>query len=223
MTRIAFAWVFFIPERQVFMNNLWYVLLLGVVLALDAVTVSITNGIVESKMRLTKVFLIALFYAFFQFLMPVIGYYASGFLESFIRDWAHWVSFSFLLIVGGKMILDSVKEMRGEGEEREEHGETLTLGKLTMQAIATSIDALAIGITMLACEAQGELYANVWIDSLVIGAVTFLLCFFAVLLGRAAGGKIKVPSAAQLIGGIVLVLLGLKILLQGLKVLPQGF
>ena len=86
MTRIAFAWVFFIPERQVFMNNLWYVLLLGVVLALDAVTVSITNGIVESKMRLTKVFLIALFYAFFQFLMPVIGYYASGFLESFIKS-----------------------------------------------------------------------------------------------------------------------------------------
>ncbi len=206
------------------MQTFWYILLVGVVLALDAIAVSITDGIVECKMKQRKVLLIALFFAVFQFAMPVIGYFASSLLEDFIAKFAHWISFILLLIVGGKMIVESVKEMREKDENPKcDLDAKLTVGELTVQAIATSIDALAVGITMLACEATGNLYANVWIDGAIIGVVTFILCVIAVNLGKYAGSKIKVPSAAQLVGGAVLVLIGVKILLEGLGVLNMGF
>lgn len=204
------------------MQNIFYILLIGVTLAVDAFTVSVTNGISERGMKLRKVFLIAFFYGAFQFIMPVIGYYASNFLSFFIEKISHWVSFAILALIGGKMVFDSVKEICG-GENTEREKNKLTIGKLTVQAIATSIDALAIGVSMLACETNGELYANVWIDSAIIGVITFILCLIAVLLGKFAGEKIKVPAVSQLVGGIVLILLGLKILLQGLGVINIGF
>jgi len=207
------------------MQSLWYILLVGVVLSVDAFTVGVTNGITESKMGLKKVFLIAFFYGAFQFMMPVIGYYLGDLLSFFIEKVSHWVAFTLLLIVGGKMIIDSVREIvadkKGGKEEKKES--VLTVGKLAMQAVATSIDALAIGVTMLACETEGELYLNVWADSAIIGCTTFILCTIAVLLGKFAGDKIKVPAVAQIVGGAVLILLGLKILLQGLGVINLSF
>lgn len=206
------------------MNSFWYILLLGVVLSLDAITVGITNGVVESGMRMRKVFMIAFFYGAFQFLMPVVGYYASSLLEVFIKEISHWVSFAFLLIVGGKMVFDGIKEMILKEDKREGEAKAkLTVGKLALQAVATSIDALAVGVSMLACAAEGNLFANVWIDGALIGCTTFLLCFGAVLLGKYAGSKIAVPSLAQPVGGVVLILLGVKILLQGLGVIDIGF
>jgi len=208
------------------MNSLWYILLVGIALSIDAFTVSITNGIVESKMRLKKVLLISFFYGAFQFLMPVTGYFLSSTLEAFIKNVAHWISFALLLFIGGKMIIDGIRDTvaQKKGEDNAvEEAKPLTLPKLAMQAVATSIDALAVGITMLACEAVGELYANVWIDSAIIGVTTFILCTGGVLIGKFAGSKIKVPSAAGIVGGAVLVLLGVKILLQGLGVIDLGF
>lgn len=208
------------------MQSLWYILLVGVVLSLDAFTVGITNGISESGMKFKKTVLIALFYGVFQFFMPIVGYFAGSVLSEFIEKVAHWVSFLLLLLIGGKMIVDSVKDMlesdKSDGGEEKKERE-LSVGKLTVQAVATSIDALAIGITMLACEVSGELFANVWIDSAIIGVITFVLCLIAVNLGKFAGSKIKVPAASQIIGGAVLVLLGVKILLQGLGIINIGF
>lgn len=207
------------------MNSWWYILLVGVALSVDAFTVSITNGIVESKMKLKKVLLISFFYGAFQFLMPVTGYFLSSTLEAFIKNVAHWISFALLLFIGGKMVIDGIKATfsREKNSDTAEGAKPLTLPKLAMQAVATSIDALAVGITMLACEAVGELYANIWIDSAIIGVTTFALCTGGVLIGKFAGSKIKVPSAAGIVGGAVLILLGVKILLQGLGVIDLGF
>lgn len=219
--------LFIFIERFIFMNSIWYILLVGVALSVDAFTVSVTNGIVESKMSFKKVLLIALFYGAFQFLMPVTGYFLSSTIEVFIKNVAHWISFALLLFVGGSMIFDGIKETirsrSGTDKKEAEEAKPLTLPRLSLQAVATSIDALAVGITMLACEAADELFANVWIDAAIIGVTTFCLCVGGVMLGKCAGNKIKVPSAAGMVGGGVLILLGLKILLQGLGVIDLGF
>lgn len=208
------------------MQSLWYILLVGVVLSLDAFAVGVTNGIAESGMSFKKTALIALFYGLFQFLMPLIGYFAGSILSEFIEKVAHWVSFVLLVLIGGKMIADSVKDMieskKSDGNENRNES-VLSVGRLTLQAVATSIDAMAIGVTMLACEVSGELFANVWIDSAIIGIITFVLCLIAVNLGKFAGSKIKVPAASQIVGGAVLILLGVKILLQGLGIINMGF
>jgi len=203
------------------MGSLWEILLVGIALSVDAFTVSITNGVVESKMSVKKVLLIAFFYGAFQFLMPVTGYFLSSTIEAFIKNVAHWISFALLLFIGGKMILDGIKDMverKKNGDESAPTGELkpLTIPRLAVQAVATSIDALAVGITMLACEAVGDLFLNVWIDSAIIGVTTFVLCTGGVMLGKFAGSKIKVPSAAGIAGGAVLVLIGVKILVEGL-------
>lgn len=210
------------------MGSIWSVLLVGLALSVDAFTVSITNGVVESKMSFKKVLLIAFFYGAFQFLMPVAGYFLSSTIEAFIKNVAHWISFALLFIIGAKMIFDGARDVvkkkkEGESAETETELKPLTLPKLAVQAVATSIDALAVGITMLACEAVGELFLNVWIDSAIIGVTTFVLCTGGVMLGKFAGSKIKVPSAAGIAGGAVLVLIGVKILLQGLGVIDFGF
>jgi len=209
------------------MGSLWEILLVGLALSVDAFTVSITNGVVESKMRFKKVLLIAFFYGAFQFLMPVTGYFLSSTLEAFIKNVAHWISFALLFIIGAKMIIDGIRDIvahKKEGDKAEtEELKPLTIPRLAVQAVATSIDALAVGITMLACEAVGDLFLNVWIDSAIIGVTTFVLCTGGVMLGKIAGSKIKVPSAAGIAGGAVLVLIGVKILLQGLGVINFGF
>lgn len=209
------------------MGSIWSVLLVGLALSVDAFTVSVTNGVVESKMSFKKVLLIAFFYGAFQFLMPVTGYFLSSTIEAFIKNVAHWISFALLFIIGAKMIIDGARDIVKHKKEGENAvaGELkpLTVPRLALQAVATSIDALAVGITMLACEAVGELFLNVWIDSAIIGVTTFVLCTGGVMLGKFAGSKIKVPSAAGIVGGAVLVLIGVKILLQGLGVIDLGF
>lgn len=209
------------------MGSIWSVLLVGLALSVDAFTVSVTNGVVESKMSFKKVLLIAFFYGAFQFLMPVTGYFLSSTIEAFIKNVAHWISFALLFIIGAKMIIDGARDIIKHKKEGENAAagelKPLTVPRLALQAVATSIDALAVGITMLACEAVGELFLNVWIDSAIIGVTTFVLCTGGVMLGKFAGSKIKVPSAAGIVGGAVLVLIGVKILLQGLGVIDLGF
>ena len=200
----------------------WEILLVSVALAMDACAVAMTNGMTATKMPLRRQCTVGLFFGFFQFLMLLIGYFITGvladaFLETF-QSISAWISFALLAFLGGKMIIEAIKEMR-ECRFRDD-GECvcqtrLTLGKLTVQAIATSIDALAVGVTlqMASISAHG-LALGAWGATLTIGIVTFVLSFLAVSIGKLMGDKLA--NKAGLFGGLVLVGIGLKILLESL-------
>ena len=197
-------------------------LLMAVALAMDACAVSMTNGMTAKKWRTSNVFIIALFFGVFQGAMPLIGYYITDLLAGGLREFFEMASSIIACILlsflGGKMIFDAIKEMRGGddcGCEEGCIGECLNYGRLTLQAVATSIDALAVGVTLrMAQMNEGGLALGVFGSVGAIGAMTFVLCVGAVYLGRAIGNKLA--DKAGLAGGIVLVGIGIKLLIEGL-------
>jgi putative Mn2+ efflux pump MntP len=198
------------------------VILTGIALAMDACAVSMTNGMTAKKLKPSQALMIALFFGVFQALMPLIGYFianlvASNFMEVF-ETASSVIAFVLLAFLGGKMIVDAVKEMTSKCPcECEEGciGEKISYGKLTVQAVATSIDALAVGVTlsMLQLTEKGLAW-GVFGSVGAIGLVTFALCIGAVFLGKAIGNKLA--DKAGLVGGLVLVAIGVKLLVEGL-------
>jgi putative Mn2+ efflux pump MntP len=205
----------------------WEVLLMSVALAMDACAVAMTNGMCDVKMPVKKALLIGIFFGFFQFLMPLIGYFITGiiadaFLDVFEKISA-WISFGLLAILGGKMVWEGVSEWieRKKEENPQTMGacpyprQELTLKKLTVQAVATSIDALAVGVTLqMAAISETGLALGVWGATGVIGMITLALSFAAVYIGKAIGDKLA--DKAGLLGGLVLLGIGIKILIEGL-------
>lgn len=211
------------------------ILFVGVALAMDACAIAMTNGMTDVKMPWRKTLTIGGFFGFFQFLMPLIGFFVTGVVASaFMATFetiSAWISFVLLVVLGGKMLFESVKEMKEKrcvcSKNQTENGNAiasedcvcvcdgLSLGRLTVQAIATSIDALAVGVTlqMAAISAEG-LALGVWGATLLIGGVTFGLSVAAVYIGKAVGNKLA--DKAELIGGLVLIAIGLKLLIEGL-------
>ncbi len=198
-------------------------LILSCSLAMDASAVSMTNGMTDCKMPVKRALLIGAFFGFFQFLMPVIGYFltdlVAGAFQATFEKIAAWVSFGLLLFLGGKMILDCVLEWRKSkkcedvDEAKLAEGKTcerLPIAKLFTQAIATSIDALAVGVTLCMKAVSGELPLGVWWSTGMIGVVTFALSVGAVYIGKAIGDKLA--GKATLFGGVVLVILAVKML-----------
>ncbi len=198
------------------------VLFTGVALSMDACVVGMTNGMTESKMKLKKILLIALFFGFFQMSMPLIGYYITGIMagafQGTFEKISSWISFILLAFLGGKMIWEFIACQRQvkaieEGETPENNAcavKRIGIGQLCMQAIATSIDALAIGVVM---QLEG-LVLGVWLSTAIIGVTTFFLSIAAVYIGKMVGDKLA--DKAGLFGGVILVAIGLKILLEGL-------
>lgn len=193
--------------------EIWEIVILGVGLSMDAFAVGMTDGMAEPRMRIPKIFLIAGAFGLFQFLMPVLGYYLGSVFTSLVAKIAPWLSFAILAFLGGKMIFDFIMEHRKKGEEPLPAHPTGAV-KLLVQAVATSIDALAVGVTLLAAETSQGLPFHVTLCALVIGAITFALSVAAVLIGKKAGDKFS--DKAQLLGGVILVAIGLKILIEGL-------
>ena len=205
--------------------TIFEIILLGAALAMDACAVSMTNGMLDPKLKPAKALTIGGFFGFFQFLMPLIGFFltsvvASAFFGAFEKI-SSWISFFLLAFLGGKMLWECIRARRERSRQTTEEvaadGATnvLTGGKLLMQAVATSIDALAVGVTLQMATISGDgLALGVWGATLVIGGVTFLLSVGAVYLGRAIGDKLA--DKAGMIGGIVLLAIGVKILLEGL-------
>lgn len=185
----------------------WELLLLGVSLSMDAFAVSMCRGLEMKKFHRGQALIIALFFGGFQALMPMLGYFLGRQFEQYITEWDHWIAFALLAFLGIKMILDGFKK------ETVQDGisEKLDLKGLFVMAIATSIDALAVGITL------GFLEANIWVASSVIGGITFALCVSGVFIGNRIGVKFK--NGAEIFGGVVLVLVGLKILLEHLGII----
>ena len=179
-------------------------LLIAVGLSMDAFAVSVCKGLSVKKVGVKHAALAGLYFGGFQFLMPVIGYLLGFRFESVIENVDHWVAFVLLAFIGGNMI----KESFGKAEELNEDFGVKTM---LLMAIATSIDALAVGITFAFLEVQILPAAG------LIGVTTFLLSFVGIYIGNAFGTRYK--SKAELAGGIILVLIGLKILLEHLGVI----
>lgn len=203
------------------------IILIGVALAMDACAVAMTDGMTDSKMPFWKVLRIGVFFGFFQFAMPVIGYFITGiiadaFMETF-QSISAWISFGLLAFLGGKMLFECISEKIKEKREKGEMDGAGTrscsacqpktgVGKLTLQAIATSIDALAVGVTLQMAAIDGELALGVWGATATIGVVTLLLAIGATYIGKLVGNKLA--DKAGMVGGVVLLGIGLKILIE---------
>ena len=177
------------------------IFLIGVGLSMDAVAVSMTNGMVYRKRGWSQKIWMPIYFGLFQFLMSVLGYYASVFLADVIRRYAGLVIFVILGVIGGKMIRDGIQDPGGEETKVD-----LTHKILFFQAIATSIDAFAVGIGFQAMQIPAVC------PSLLIGATTFGLSFAAIWVGEKFGTMLE--NKAQILGGAILILIGIKSLLS---------
>jgi putative Mn2+ efflux pump MntP len=183
-------------------------ILIAVGLAMDAFAVSICKGLNMKKINYVHGAIIALFFGVFQSLMPLIGWLVGSSFSSYITQFDHWIAFILLVLIGGNMIRESLQEEEEEGEDQEDR---LDYKELFLLAIATSIDALAVGITFAFL--QVEIISSV----LIIGAITFVISFVGVIIGNLFGSKFK--NKAEIVGGIILILIGIKILLEHLNIL----
>ena len=172
-------------------------------LALDAFAVSVASGFTIKQLRVRHALRIALFFGAFQAVMPAIGWLAGLSLRNLITEFDHWIAFILLAFIGGKMIYESFKL-----ESDRKQIDPLRLDVLLMLAIATSIDALAVGVTFAFLNV-----AIVW-PVLIIGLITFGTSFVGVFIGDRFGHIFE--SRIELIGGLILIAIGLKILLEHL-------
>lgn len=179
------------------------IILIGVGLSVDALTVSFTAGVCNKNINITKSIKIALAFAIFQMLMPVVGWFLGDIFASKLQVLDHWVAFSLLSIIGIKMIIDSFK--------KDKECPNFSSNKvLILLAIATSIDALAIGLTL------ALLKINIIIPAIIIGVITFTLCIGGIIVGKKLGDKLgnTIQTKMQILGGVVLIGIGLRILLS---------
>lgn len=185
--------------------GIWELLLLSVGLAMDAFAVSICKGLAMDRITVGRACIPGLWFGGFQGLMPLIGWFLGSRFAAYITAVDHWIAFVLLVIIGGNMVREAVK---GEEEEADS-----SLGFKTMlgMAIATSIDALAVGVTF------AFLSVSILPAVSVIALVTFVISAVGVAIGGVFGAKFQ--SKAQIFGGVILILLGLKILLEGVGVI----
>ncbi len=178
-------------------------LLIAVALAMDAFAVSVAHGVSSRSLRNSGVLRMALSFGLFQAFMPVVGWLAGVSLADVISGVDHWIAFGLLCVVGGKMILDS----RNAGSDRKSGG-ALALAALLVLSVATSIDALAVGLSF------AFLQVAIVTPIIVIGSVTFLLSFVGVSFGNKLGSLFS--GRVEIAGGLILIGIGLKILLEHL-------
>lgn len=200
----------FILGRTVIFMGFAELFLIGVGLSMDAFAVSVCKGLnMREKINYKHAFIIALFFGGFQALMPAIGYFLGRNFEKYITAFDHWIAFGLLAFIGIKMMIDAVKEWNCE--DKAEDNDRLDIKELFMLAVATSIDALAVGITF------AFLQVSIGAAVSIIGVTTFVLSIIGVVIGNKFGSRYK--SKAELAGGIILVLIGLKILLEHLGII----
>lgn len=177
-------------------------IVIGFGLAMDATAVSIGKGLSVKRVELSHVLKVGLWFGGFQALMPIIGYLLATQFASFVVEIDHWIAFGLLLLIGLNMIRETLW-----GEE-EAMDSDFGLRTMALMAIATSIDALAVGVSL------AFVRANIWVAASVIGVVTFTLSALGLYLGRKIGSRLG--SKAGVLGGVVLIIIGVKILIEHL-------
>lgn len=178
------------------------IFLIAVSLAMDAFAVSVSTGIAIPNFKARQAARIGLWCGAFQFFMPLIGWFLGSSVKTYIEFIDHWIAFALLALIGGNMVKEALFD--GDGEAVTD----LTAKRLFLLALATSIDALAVGVTMAFMD------VNILLSAAVIGVVAFVLAMLGGLLGRRLGELFQ--KRATLLGGIVLICIGLKILAEHL-------
>lgn len=181
-------------------------ILLGVGLAMDAFCVSMANGLNEPKMKPGRIGTIAVVFGLFQGLMPLIGWVCIHTVVQYFAAFEKlipWIALGLLSYIGGKMLLDGLRP------EAEETGSSVGLAALLVQGVATSIDALSVGFTIADYDFPAAVLASV-----IIAAVTAVICCAGVIIGKTVGNKIA--GKASIFGGVILILIGIEIFITGL-------
>ena len=181
--------------------------LIAVGLSMDAFAVSICKGLSTQKLKLKHYVIIGAWFGGFQALMPTLGYLLGSTFESYITSFDHWAVFILLVIIGGNMIKEGLS-----GEEESSTGDSFGFKTMLILALATSIDALAVGITFALLPG-----VNIISAVLLIGVTTFILSATGLKVGNIFGLKYK--SKAEITGGVILILIGVKILLEHLGII----
>lgn len=179
--------------------NLISTILVAIALAMDAFSVSMTKGFTQKQLTKSQILYYGLFFGGFQFLMPILGYLCGNVIASIVESLAPIIGFVLLLAIGVNMIRESL------GDENEEITDHFSFKEVTLLAIATSIDAFAVGITIALIKDP------VLISSVIIGIVAFLFSVVGVFIGKKLGNY--VGDKFQILGGVILILIGIKILL----------
>ena len=185
--------------------SLFEIIVIGIGLAMDAFAVSVCKGLSMKKMNWKNAIIIALYFGLFQALMPIIGYFLGSAFEDVVKNVDHWIALILLFAIG----LNMIKESRDD--ELDKRNDKVNFKTMIVLAIATSIDALAVGITFAFFE------VNLLLSILLIGVITFILSIIGVKIGNKFGDKFQ--NKAELAGGIILILIGLKILFEHLGII----
>ena len=179
-------------------------LLLGIGLAMDAFSVSVANGLNEPFMKKRKMLTVSAVFAFFQFMMPLIGWFCVSTIVNYFKIFQPFIPYIALILlafIGGKMIIDGIKCDCPECS-------AVGIVGLIVQGIATSIDALSVGFTIATYH-----FVEALIACVLIGVVTFIICFAGIIIGKRIGNAFS--SKASILGGVILVLIGLEIFITG--------
>lgn len=184
------------------------ILFISVGLAMDAFAVSICKGMCMQRLDRKNALIIALYFGLFQALMPVAGYFLGSTFQGVLTQLDHWIALILLALIGINMIREAIY---GEDESESDSCVLVNFRTMVVLAIATSIDALAVGITF------AFLRVDLLLSVSLIGLVTFGLCLVGVVIGNKFGGRLG--KSAQIFGGIVLILIGIKIVLDHLNIL----
>jgi len=176
------------------------ILLIALGLAMDSFSVSIANGLTTKSFKIDKALTIALFFGFFQALMPILGWLVGESIADYISAFDHWIAFALLTFIGFKMIYESIVDKPNKFLE------AYSIKVILILSIATSIDALAVGLSF------SFLDISIFFPAIIIGVVAFSLSFFGVYVGRKFGKFLK--NRIEILGGLILIIIGLKILLE---------
>jgi putative Mn2+ efflux pump MntP len=181
----------------------WEIVLIAFGLSMDAFAVSVTLGLSVKEPKIKEIMIPGVYFGFFQALMPAIGFFAGFHFAGMVEKFEHWIAFALLCLIGGKMIKDSFSK---EAEDKQTNEDVFRFMKMLVLAIATSIDALAVGVTFAFYK------VNILLAAIITGVITFFVSMVGVKIGNIFGIKFK--SKAEFVGGAVLVLLGIKFVIE---------
>ena len=183
--------------------SLFEIFLIGIGLSMDAFAVAICKGLSFDKMSWKKALIPGIYFGLFQGLMPVIGYFLGSGFKNAIEKYDHWIAFALLVIIGVNMIRESREEAEGDSN--------MSFTAMIPLAIATSIDALAVGVSF------AMVGVNIWLAAIMIACTTLIIATLGFKVGNMFGAKYK--SKAEVFGGVILILIGIKILIEHMGIL----